>query len=151
MSIALLFPGQGSQTVGMGKALAQAYPAARRVFEEVDAALGVRLSILIGEGPAEELTLTANTQPALMAVSLAALRVLEAETGVRPARDVRFVAGHSLGEYSALAAAGALTISDTARLLRMRGQAMQKAGPVGAGRQGGPPGPGFGAAQARRA
>ena len=133
MSIALLFPGQGSQTVGMGRALAQAYPAARRVFEEVDAALGAHLSTLIWEGPAEELTLTANTQPALMAVSLAALRVLEAETGVSPARDVRFVAGHSLGEYSALAAAGALTISDTARLLRMRGQAMQKAVPVGAG------------------
>jgi [acyl-carrier-protein] S-malonyltransferase len=133
MSIALLFPGQGSQTVGMGKALAQAYPAARRVFEEVDAALDAHLSTLIWEGPAEELTLTANTQPALMAVSLAALRVLEAETGVSPARDVRFVAGHSLGEYSALAAAGALTIADTARLLRMRGQAMQKAVPVGAG------------------
>jgi [acyl-carrier-protein] S-malonyltransferase len=133
MSIALLFPGQGSQTVGMGKALAQAYPAARRVFEEVDAALDTRLSNLIWEGPAEELTLTANTQPALMAVSLAALRVLEAEAGVSPARDVRFVAGHSLGEYSALAAAGALTIADTARLLRMRGQAMQKAVPVGAG------------------
>jgi len=133
MSIALLFPGQGSQMVGMGRALAQAYPAARRVFDEVDAALGAHLSTLIWGGPAEELTLTANTQPALMAVSLAALRVLEAETGVSPARDVRFVAGHSLGEYSALAAAGALTISDTARLLRMRGQAMQKAVPVGAG------------------
>jgi [acyl-carrier-protein] S-malonyltransferase len=133
MSIALLFPGQGSQMVGMGRALAQTYPAARRVFEEVDAALGEHLSNLIWEGPVEELTLTANTQPALMAVSLAALRVLEAETGVRPARDVRFVAGHSLGEYSALAAAGALTIADTARLLRMRGQAMQKAVPVGAG------------------
>jgi len=133
MSIALLFPGQGSQMVGMGRALAQTYPAARRVFDEVDAALGAHLSTLIWEGPAEELTLTANTQPALMAVSLAALRVLEAEAGVSPARDVRFVAGHSLGEYSALAAAGALTISDTARLLRMRGQAMQKAVPVGAG------------------
>jgi [acyl-carrier-protein] S-malonyltransferase len=133
MSIALLFPGQGSQIVGMGRALAQAYPAARRVFDEVDAALGAHLSTLIWEGPAEELTLTANAQPALMAVSLAALRVLEAEAGVSPARDVRFVAGHSLGEYSALAAAGALTISDTARLLRMRGEAMQKAVPVGAG------------------
>jgi [acyl-carrier-protein] S-malonyltransferase len=133
MSIALLFPGQGSQMVGMGKALAQAYPAARRVFEEVDAALGARLSSLTWEGPAAELTLTENAQPALMAVSLAALRVLETEAGVSPARDVRFVAGHSLGEYSALAAAGALTISDTARLLRMRGQAMQKAVPVGAG------------------
>jgi [acyl-carrier-protein] S-malonyltransferase len=133
MSIALLFPGQGSQTVGMGRALAQAFPAARQVFDEVDAALGARLSNLIWEGPAEELTLTENAQPALMAVSLAALRVLEGETGVNPARDVRFVAGHSLGEYSALAAAGALTIADTARLLRMRGQAMQKAVPVGAG------------------
>src|SRR5215472_2885893 len=133
MSVAFVFPGQGSQTVGMGKALAQAYPAARRVFDEVDAALGAHLSTLIWEGPAEELTLTANTQPALMAVSLAALRVLEAETGVSPARDVRFVAGHSLGEYSALAAAGALSISDTARLLRMRGQALQRAVPVGAG------------------
>src|SRR5260370_39064329 len=125
MSIALLFPGQGSQTVGMGKALAQAYPAARRVFEEVDAALGVRLSNLIWEGPAEELTLTANTQPALMAVSLAALRVLEAETGVRPARDVRFVAGPSLGENSALAPAGALALSHTPRLLRLRCPATQ--------------------------
>jgi [acyl-carrier-protein] S-malonyltransferase len=133
MSIALLFPGQGSQTVGMGKALAEAYPAARRVFDEVDAALGARLSGLIWEGPAEELTLTENAQPALMAVSLAALRALEAEAGLNPARDVRFVAGHSLGEYSALAAAGALSVADTARLLRLRGQAMQKAVPVGAG------------------
>ena len=133
MSIALLFPGQGSQTVGMGRALAQAFPAAREVFEEVDSALGARLSNLIWEGPAAELTLTENTQPALMAVSLAALRVLETEAGVNPARDVRFVAGHSLGEYSALAAGGALSISDTARLLRMRGQAMQRAVPVGAG------------------
>src|SRR5215831_5875954 len=133
MSIALLFPGQGSQTVGMGRALAQAFPAAREVFEEVDSALGARLSNLIWEGPAAELTLTENTQPALMAVSLAALRVLETEAGVKPARDVRFVAGHSLGEYSALAAAGALSVSDTARLLRVRGQAMQKAVPVGAG------------------
>jgi len=133
MSIALLFPGQGSQMVGMGRALAQTYPAARRVFDEVDAALDARLSTLMWEGPAAELTLTENAQPALMAVSLAALRVLESEAGVSPARDVRFVAGHSLGEYSALAAAGALTIADTARLLRMRGQAMQKAVPVGAG------------------
>jgi [acyl-carrier-protein] S-malonyltransferase len=133
MSIALLFPGQGSQMVGMGKALAQTYPGARRVFDEVDAALGAHLSNLIWEGPAEELTLTENAQPALMAVSLAALRALETEAGFNPARDVRFVAGHSLGEYSALAAAGALTIADTARLLRMRGQAMQKAVPVGAG------------------
>jgi [acyl-carrier-protein] S-malonyltransferase len=133
MSIALLFPGQGSQTVGMGKALAQAYPTARRVFDEVDAALGARLSNLIWEGPAEELTLTENAQPALMAVSLATVRALESETGLNPGRDVRFVAGHSLGEYSALAAAGAISIADTARLLRLRGQAMQKAVPVGAG------------------
>jgi len=133
MSIALLFPGQGSQMVGMGRALALTYPAARRVFDEVDAALDAHLSTLMWEGPAAELTLTENAQPALMAVSLAALRVLESEAGVSPARDVRFVAGHSLGEYSALAAAGALTIADTARLLRMRGQAMQKAVPVGAG------------------
>jgi [acyl-carrier-protein] S-malonyltransferase len=133
MSIALLFPGQGSQMVGMGKALADAYPAARRVFDEVDTALGAHLSTIIWEGPAEELTLTQNAQPALMAVSLAAIRVLESEAGFSPARDVRFVSGHSLGEYSALAAAGALTIADTARLLRMRGQAMQKAVPVGAG------------------
>ena len=133
MSIALLFPGQGSQAVGMGKALAQAYPAARRVFDEVDAALGEHLSALIWDGPADRLTLTENAQPALMAVSLATLRVLETEAGVDPARDARFVAGHSLGEYSALAAAGALTIADTARLLHIRGQAMQKAVPVGVG------------------
>jgi [acyl-carrier-protein] S-malonyltransferase len=133
MSIALLFPGQGSQVVGMGRALAQAYPAARAVFDEVDAALGERLSTLIWEGPVAELTLTENAQPALMAVSIAALRVLETEAGFNPAREARFVAGHSLGEYSALAAAGALTIADTARLLRIRGRAMQKAVPVGAG------------------
>jgi [acyl-carrier-protein] S-malonyltransferase len=133
MSTALLFPGQGSQVVGMGKALADTYPAARRVFDEVDTALGAHLSTIIWEGPAEQLTLTENAQPALMAVSLAALRVLEAEAGLSPARDVRFVSGHSLGEYSALAAAGALSIADTARLLRMRGQAMQKAVPVGVG------------------
>jgi [acyl-carrier-protein] S-malonyltransferase len=133
MSTALLFPGQGSQMVGMGKALADAYPAARRVFDEVDTALGAHLSSIIWEGPAEQLTLTENAQPALMAVSLAAIRVLETESGLSPARDVRFVSGHSLGEYSALAAAGALSIADTARLLRMRGQAMQKAVPVGVG------------------
>jgi [acyl-carrier-protein] S-malonyltransferase len=133
MSIALVFPGQGCQAVGMGKALAQAYPAARRLFDEVDTALGECLSTLIWEGPADRLTLTENAQPALMAVSLAALRVLETEAGIDPARDVRFVAGHSLGEYSALAAAGALTIADTARLLRIRGLAMQKAVPVGVG------------------
>jgi len=133
MSDAFIFPGQGSQSIGMGKALAQAFPAARRVFDEVDGALGERLSSIIWEGPADRLTLTENAQPALMAVSLAAIRVLETESGLDLARDVRFVAGHSLGEYSALAAAGALSIADTARLLRIRGRAMQQAVPVGAG------------------
>ncbi|HZP78084.1 MAG TPA: ACP S-malonyltransferase [Pseudolabrys sp.] len=133
MSLAFVFPGQGSQTVGMGKALADAFAPARRVFEEVDAALGDKLSTIIWEGPAETLTLTENTQPALMAVSLAVLRVLEAEAGLDLKRDAQFVAGHSLGEYSALAAAGALSIADTARLVRTRGRAMQKAVPVGTG------------------
>jgi [acyl-carrier-protein] S-malonyltransferase len=133
MSAAFIFPGQGSQSVGMGKALASAFVAARLVFEEVDAALGEQLSRVVFEGPADVLTLTENTQPALMAVSLAALRVLETEAGVDLARDATFVAGHSLGEYSALAAARALSISDTARLLRVRGRAMQKAVPVGTG------------------
>jgi [acyl-carrier-protein] S-malonyltransferase len=128
-----VFPGQGSQAVGMGKALALAYPAARQVFDEVDEALGERLSAVMWDGPADRLTLTENAQPALMAVSLAVMRVLETESGVRLARDAAFVAGHSLGEYSALAAAGALTVSDTARLLRIRGRAMQQAVPVGAG------------------
>jgi [acyl-carrier-protein] S-malonyltransferase len=117
----------------MGKALADAFAPARAVFEEVDAALGEKLTRTMWEGPAEALTLTENTQPALMAVSLAAMRVLETHAGVDLARDARFVAGHSLGEYSALAAAGALTIADTARLLRLRGRAMQKAVPVGTG------------------
>ena len=133
MAVAFVFPGQGSQAVGMGKALANAFSAARAVFDEVDAALGERLSAVMWEGPAETLTLTENAQPALMAVSLAALRVMESEAGIDLARDARFVAGHSLGEYSALAAARALTITDTARLLRTRGLAMQKAVPVGAG------------------
>lgn len=133
MTAAFTFPGQGSQTVGMGKALADAFPAARAVFEEVDAALGEKLSAIIWEGPGETLQLTENAQPALMAVSLATLRVLEAEAGVSVARDAAFVAGHSLGEYSALAAAGSFSISDTARLLRTRGLAMQKAVPVGVG------------------
>jgi [acyl-carrier-protein] S-malonyltransferase len=133
MPVAFVFPGQGSQAVGMGKALAQAYPAAQRVFDEVDAALGEKLSAVVWEGPADRLTLTENAQPALMAVSLATLRVLEGEAGLDLARDVAFVAGHSLGEYSALAAAGALTIADTARLLRIRGLAMQRAVPVGVG------------------
>jgi [acyl-carrier-protein] S-malonyltransferase len=133
MSVAFVFPGQGSQAVGMGKALADAFAPARAVFEEVDHALGEALTKVIWEGPAETLTLTENAQPALMAVSLAAMRVLEAEAGVELARAAQFVAGHSLGEYSALAAAGALTIADTARLLRIRGRAMQKAVPVGSG------------------
>src|SRR5229473_355328 len=133
MSVAFVFPGQGSQAVGMGRALADAFAPARQVFEEVDAALGEKLTKIIWEGPAETLTLTENAQPGLMAVSLAAMRVLETQAGVDLARDAQFVAGHSLGEYSALAAAGALTIGDTARLLRIRGRAMQRAVPVGAG------------------
>ncbi|RAI31650.1 ACP S-malonyltransferase [Rhodoplanes serenus] len=133
MAVAFVFPGQGSQAVGMGKALADAFPVARAVFEEVDEALGDKLSSIIFEGPAETLMLTENTQPALMAVSLAVLRVLEQEAGLDLSREAAFVAGHSLGEYSALAAAGALTIADTARLVRTRGRAMQKAVPVGVG------------------
>ena len=133
MTTAFVFPGQGSQSVGMGKALADAFPGARRVFEEVDAALGERLSDTIWNGPGDTLTLTENAQPALMAVSLATMRVLEDEAGVDLKRDAAFVAGHSLGEYSALAAARALSISDAARLLRVRGLAMQKAVPVGKG------------------
>ncbi|MDR3494603.1 MAG: ACP S-malonyltransferase [Ancalomicrobiaceae bacterium] len=132
MTNAFTFPGQGSQAVGMGKALADAYSEARAVFAEVDAALQQRLSALMWNGPAEDLTLTENAQPALMAVSLAAMRVLEAR-GVSVARHAAFVAGHSLGEYSALAAAGSLSIADAARLLRIRGHAMQAAVPVGAG------------------
>jgi [acyl-carrier-protein] S-malonyltransferase len=132
MTIALTFPGQGSQAVGMGKALADAYPQARAVFDEVDDALGEKLSAMIWDGPIETLTLTRNAQPALMAVSLAVVRVLEAQ-GVDIGRAAAFVAGHSLGEYSALAAAGSLTISDTAKLLRIRGTAMQAAVPVGEG------------------
>jgi len=131
MSRAFVFPGQGAQTIGMGRAMAEAYPAARAVFDEVDAALGEKLSAMIWEGDIAELTLTANAQPALMATSIAALRSLEAE-GVMMA-DVAFVAGHSLGEYSALCAAGAFTLADTARLLRIRGRAMQEAVPVGVG------------------
>ncbi|MGY6696067.1 MAG: ACP S-malonyltransferase [Roseinatronobacter sp.] len=131
MSRAFVFPGQGAQTIGMGKALADAYPAARAVFEEVDAALGETLSEIIWSGDIAELTLTANAQPALMATSLAAMRALETE-GVQVS-DAQFVAGHSLGEYSALAAAGALDISDAARLLRIRGRAMQDAVAVGEG------------------
>lgn len=132
MAIAFTFPGQGSQTVGMGKSLAEAYPAARRVFQEVDEALAEKLSAIIWEGPIDRLTLTENAQPALMAVSMAVMRVLESE-GMDLRKFVRFVAGHSLGEYSALAAAGAFSIADTARLLRLRGKAMQEAVPVGRG------------------
>src|SRR6266536_3105903 len=133
MTAAFTFPGQGSQAVGMGKALAEAFPAARAVFDEVDAALGEKLTAIIWDGPAETLQLTENAQPALMAVSIATLRVLESEAGFSVGKDAAFVAGHSLGEYSALAAAGSLSVSDTARLLRTRGLAMQKAVPVGAG------------------
>ena len=131
MTIAFVFPGQGAQTIGMGKALADAYPAAKAVFDEVDAALGEDLSSLIWEGDIDTLTLTQNAQPALMATSVAAMRALQAE-GVSLDR-ASFVAGHSLGEYSALAAVGAISIADTARLLRTRGQAMQSAVPVGVG------------------
>jgi len=131
MATAFVFPGQGSQTVGMGKGFAEAFVPARDVFEEVDAALGEKLSDIIWNGPAETLTLTENAQPALMAVSLAVLRALETEAGLDLARDAVFVAGHSLGEYSALAAARSLTVADAARLLRIRGRAMQKAVPVG--------------------
>jgi [acyl-carrier-protein] S-malonyltransferase len=132
MTIAFTFPGQGSQTVGMGKELADAFPEARRVFEEVDEALGEKLSTLIFEGPEETLTLTANAQPALMAVSLAAMRALESR-GFSLKDKVAYVAGHSLGEYSALAAAGLVSIADAARLLRIRGNAMQAAVPPGEG------------------
>lgn len=133
MTTAFLFPGQGSQAVNMGKSLAEAFPVARSVFDEVDAALSQKLSQLMWEGPAEELTLTANAQPALMAVSLAVVRVLESEAGLDLKRDAAFVAGHSLGEYSALAATGTFSITDAARLLRTRGDAMQKAIPAGLG------------------
>ncbi|HEY5166311.1 MAG TPA: ACP S-malonyltransferase [Pseudolabrys sp.] len=133
MAVAFVFPGQGSQAVGMGKALAANFAAARQVFSEVDEALGDKLSTIVFEGPADTLTLTENAQPALMAVSLATLRVLEVEAGLDLKRDAQFVAGHSLGEYSALAASAAISIADTARLLRTRGQAMQKAVPVGVG------------------
>jgi [acyl-carrier-protein] S-malonyltransferase len=133
MTAAFTFPGQGAQAVGMGKALAEAFPVARAVFDEVDAALGEKLTSVIWEGPGPMLQLTENAQPALMAVSIATLRVLETEAGFSVGRDAAFVAGHSLGEYSALAAAGSLSIFDTAQLLRRRGLAMQKAVPVGAG------------------
>ncbi|MDO8838251.1 MAG: ACP S-malonyltransferase [Parvibaculum sp.] len=133
MTRAFIFPGQGSQTVGMGRELGEAFASAREVFDEVNEALGQNLTKLMWEGPQEDLTLTENAQPAIMAVSLAVMRVLESEGGVSLAGKAAFVAGHSLGEYSALAAAGAFTLSDTARLLKIRGQAMQRAVPVGAG------------------
>ena len=132
MTSAFTFPGQGSQAVGMGKALAEAFPVSKAVFDEVDAALGEKLTDTIWNGPAETLVLTENAQPALMAVSIAALRALESEAGLS-VKSAKFVAGHSLGEYSALAAAGALSLADTAKLLRARGRAMQKAVPVGVG------------------
>lgn len=133
MKTAFLFPGQGSQAVGMGKGLAEAFASARVVFEEVDAALGQKLSALMFEGPEDQLTLTANAQPALMAHSLAVIRALEAEKGLDLPTTAAFVAGHSLGEYSALCAAGAFSLADTARLLRLRGDAMQAAVPPGEG------------------
>ena len=133
MSRAFVFPGQGSQVVGMGQELAEAFPAAKLVFEEVDDALETRLSRIIFDGSQEELTLTQNCQPALMAVSMAVVRVLEAEGGVKIGDVATFVAGHSLGEYSALAAAGAIPLAETARLLQTRGEAMQAAVPVGVG------------------
>ena len=132
MTLALLFPGQGSQAVGMGAQLADAFQSARDVFAEVDEALGQKLSVLMRDGPEDQLTLTENAQPALMAVSVAAMRVLKVEFGFDVA-TAAYVAGHSLGEYSALAAAGAISLSDTARLLKLRGQAMQRAVPVGRG------------------
>jgi [acyl-carrier-protein] S-malonyltransferase len=133
MKSALVFPGQGSQAVGMGKELAKEFPVAKEVFDRVDAALSQNLSELMFEGPETELTLTTNAQPALMAASMAALKVLESEQGFNAHRQAAYVAGHSLGEYSALCAADSLTLEDTARLLRLRGEAMQKAVPVGEG------------------
>lgn len=133
MAVAFVFPGQGSQDVGMGRELAEAYGAAREVFEEVDAVLSQNLSQIMWEGPKETLTLTENAQPALLAVSMAVMRVLEQEKGFSLKGKVKFVAGHSLGEYSALAAAGAFSLADAVRLLKLRGQAMQAAVPVGKG------------------
>lgn len=133
MSIAFVFPGQGSQQVGMGRELAEAFPAAREAHEEVDTALGQALSRLMWEGPEDELTLTENAQPAIMTASMAALRVLEREGGFDLAAKIAYVAGHSLGEYAALCAAGSVSLADTARLLKIRGRAMQEAVPVGEG------------------
>jgi [acyl-carrier-protein] S-malonyltransferase len=133
MTVAFTFPGQGSQQLGMGKALADAFPTAREVFAEVDAALGQTLSRIMWEGPESDLTLTENAQPALMAVSMAVIRVLESEYGITTAATAAYVAGHSLGEYSALTAAGTFLLADAARLLKLRGRAMQQATPVGTG------------------
>ncbi|HEY2836364.1 MAG TPA: ACP S-malonyltransferase [Rhizomicrobium sp.] len=133
MTRAFLFPGQGSQAVGMGKVVADAFTAAREVFQEVDDALSQKLSRLMWEGPETDLTLTENAQPAIMAASIAVIRVLQKEGGLDVARHARLVAGHSLGEYSALCAAGAFSLPDTARLLKKRGEAMQSAVPVGVG------------------
>lgn len=133
MATAFIFPGQGSQDVGMGKALAEAFPVARAVLDEVDDTLGEKLSAIMFEGPKDTLTLTANAQPALMAVSVAVARVLESEHGIKVGDHAQFVAGHSLGEYSALTAAGSLSLADATRLLRLRGSAMQEAVPVGVG------------------
>jgi len=133
VTTAFVFPGQGSQVVGMGKSLADNFTSARAVFDEIDTALGEKLTQTMWQGPADKLTLTENTQPALLAVSIAALRVLEAEAGVDLKRDVTFLAGHSLGEYSAHAAAGSFALADAARLVRTRGRAMQQAVPVGVG------------------
>lgn len=133
MRFAFIFPGQGSQTVGMGKAMADAFPAAREVFQEVDDALHQNLSRLVWAGPESDLTLTENAQPAIMAVSLGVIRVLERDAGLDIARHARLLAGHSLGEYSALAAAGCLSLGDAAKLLRLRGRAMQEAVPAGEG------------------
>ena len=133
MPAAFVFPGQGSQAVGMGKALAETFAIARQVFDEVDSALGDKLSSVMRDGPADKVTLTENAQPALVAVSLAAMRVLETEAGVNVARDAKFVAGHSVGEYAALAAAGSISLADAVRLVRIRGRSMQQAVPVGVG------------------
>ncbi|MGD1934060.1 MAG: ACP S-malonyltransferase [Candidatus Phaeomarinobacter sp.] len=130
---AFTFPGQGAQAVGMGKDLANAFPQAKAVFDEVDEALGEKLTTIMWDGPQEDLTLTMNTQPALMAVSVAVVRVLQAEAGLDLAKHAKFVAGHSLGEYSALCAAGSIDLTTTARLLRLRGEAMQRAVPAGKG------------------
>src|SRR5690348_5166773 len=133
MTRAFIFPGQGSQAVGMGKALADAFSPARELFQEVDDSLNQKLSHLMWEGPESDLVLTENAQPAIMAASLAIIRILQREAGLDLAKHARLVAGHSLGEYTALCAAGAFTLADTARLLKTRGQAMQSAVPVGEG------------------